>query len=148
MRTHAVNAYSSSGVKGLSTCGHTATIAEPLVLHSQPLKRATCDRTGNAELGAFAFQRQGAQLTQLMGECRRRTRNSDAAHDPSGAALCRDRSEPAIDPPCDWLTKRAPGSLNAPPLARSRPTQVFQGCRLAENSMMWGVTGSPLRPQM
>jgi hypothetical protein len=41
----------------LSTCGHTATITEPLSLYSQPLRRATCVRTGNAEVGAFAFQR-------------------------------------------------------------------------------------------
>jgi hypothetical protein len=40
----------------LSACGHTATIAEPLFLHFQPLRRVACDRTGNAELGAFAFQ--------------------------------------------------------------------------------------------
>jgi hypothetical protein len=100
------------------------------------------------QVGAFLRLRSGRRVTQLMGECRRRTQDSDAAHDPSGAALCRDRSEPAIDPPCDWLSKRAPGSLNAPLLARSRPTQVFQGCRLAENSMMWGVTGSPLRHQV
>ena len=36
------------------------------------------------------------------------------------------------DRPCDWLTIRAPGSTNAPPLARSRPTDVFPRFWLAE----------------
>lgn len=40
----------------------------------------------------------GRKLTQQMGECRRRTHKSDAAHNPSGAALCRDRSEQASKP--------------------------------------------------
>ena len=130
---------------GLSTCCHTETIAEPLLMRFQPLRRAKCGSTGNAAVGAFAFQRRcfvvagsavlmhmspfvrgrrmgdsaevprvvagissgrhhktpspsGRALTQQMGECRRRTHQSDAAHDPSGAALCRDRSEQASKP--------------------------------------------------
>ena len=74
------------------------------------------------------FCRQGAALTQQMGECRRRTQRSDAAHDPSGAALCRDRSEPALRPTMRLAHERAPASTNAPLHARSRPTVLFHRC--------------------
>lgn len=123
---------------GLSTCCHTETIAEPLLMRFQPLRRAKCGSTGNAAVGAFAFQRRcfvrvfgaggnqranprasrpearrtetsngnvvyeaqaptvvstedsrhshkapspsGRALTQQMGECRRRTHQSDALY--------------------------------------------------------------------
>lgn len=91
------------------------------------------------------FCRQGAALTQQTGECRRRTQRSDAAHDPSGAALCRDRSEPALRPTMRLAHERAPASTNAPLHARSRPTDVFRRFGLAEvPSTMSGATGSAL----
>jgi hypothetical protein len=53
---------------------------------------------------------------------------TDAAHDPSGAALCRDRSEQAGKPTMRMAHERAPGSTNAPLHARSRPTVLFHRC--------------------
>lgn len=84
----------------------------------------------------------GRALTQQTGECRRRTHQSDAAHDPSGAALCRDRSEQASKPTMRLAHERAPGSTNAPLYARSRPTVLFLRWMLAGTPCMSGVSGS------
>jgi hypothetical protein len=47
--------------------------------------------------------------------------------------------------PCDWPTKRAPGSSNAPSLTRSRPTVLFLRWKLAGTTPMSGVSGSTMR---
>lgn len=126
----------------LSKCGTTTTIArEPKLMRFKPLRRAQWSRTGNAAVWAFAFLPSGRESTQQTGECRRRTQRSDAAHDPGGAALCRDRSEQASKPITRVAHERAPGSTNAPFLTRSRPTMLFLRCRLAGNSLHIGSLG-------
>jgi hypothetical protein len=82
-----------------------------------------------------------AALTQVEAACRRSASKSDAAHDPSGAALCRDRSEPALRPTMRLIHERMPASTNAPPQARSRPDLCFLCVGLAESNHDVGSYG-------
>jgi hypothetical protein len=117
-----------------------------------PLRGAFTRATGRAvtrkaSRRGFCFPPSGRELAQQMGECRRRTHKSDAAHDPSGAALCRDRSEQASKPTMRLTHERVPGSTNAPSLTSSRPTVLFLRWKLAEAPCMSGVSGSAMSAQ-
>jgi hypothetical protein len=89
----------------------------------------------------------GAALTQVRGRMSSvPLRKAMPPMTPAARSCAGTAANRLYDPPCVWLTLRAPGSSNAPLLARSRPTQVFLRCRLAETPMMWGVTGSAMSP--
>ena len=88
-------------------------------------------------------QSSGRALTQQMGECRRRTQESDAAHDPSGAALCRDRSEQATqtDPETGPLYGRLQVRMHRFMRAVG-PPGVFHGAGWLRGTPKSGASGS------
>ena len=86
-QTQPVNLNSGSCVIDGSTCGDTETNAEPLCMRSQPLNGQGVAAPGAQSQGLCAST-SGRELTQQMGECRRRTQESDGAFSsPAPAAL-------------------------------------------------------------
>ena len=98
-----------------------------------------------SSLEALCVLPSGRALTQQMGECRRRTQESDAAHDPSGAALCRDRSEQATqtDPETGPLYGRLQVRMHRFWRAVGPPCYFSGGCWL-RGTPKSGASGSTI----